>query len=357
MIHYNLYFVDLTAPYTGAVKFKCTSGETKRTRETNSANMAIAQMNNEYNEKLLDKQLNYNLEQWDRENSYNTPAAQADRLKQAGLNPALFMNGSSNTTGVGGSHLGITPMPASEANRQQIGNPGADQANMIQAFKNTSDSLMNFSVNQSAAELNSAQAKQVNVESKYTAAKAVADIANKISQTRDANSRAALNEILHDLKQSTFSDDVRAASLGNDATQAQIDATRAQETYIGTMTQLNEKDLEYFDQKAIADLSLKASQIVKNHADAKLARQMVKTEVEKAANLSADTKGKKLDNNIIEKTTDALISSAQSAAEIKGNDAYVSSSSREGRAVNENSPQNPFQFIGRLKSYFTGSSY
>lgn len=48
-------------------------------REANKGNMALA----EY-------QYSKNLEQWQRENAYNTPAAQRSRLVAAGLNPALL---------------------------------------------------------------------------------------------------------------------------------------------------------------------------------------------------------------------------------------------------------------------------
>lgn len=45
----------------------------------NQTNMDIAQMQNAWN-----------LEQWNRENEYNTPSAQVQRLQDAGLNPALM---------------------------------------------------------------------------------------------------------------------------------------------------------------------------------------------------------------------------------------------------------------------------
>lgn len=56
-------------------------------RETNAANLQIAQQNNAFNERM-----------WNLQNEYNTPSAQRARLEAAGINPYLMLDGSS--TGV-----------------------------------------------------------------------------------------------------------------------------------------------------------------------------------------------------------------------------------------------------------------
>lgn len=97
----------------------------KSNDNANETNMKIAQMNNEWSEKMMDKQNMYNIAQWQREsefakqqaadanafteymqdkaNEYNSAPAQAQRLRQAGLNPALVMNGGSAGTAQGAS--------------------------------------------------------------------------------------------------------------------------------------------------------------------------------------------------------------------------------------------------------------
>lgn len=55
------------------------SSDVKAVREQNAGNMRLAQY-----------QYEKNLEQWERENAYNTPAAQMARMKAAGLNPNLL---------------------------------------------------------------------------------------------------------------------------------------------------------------------------------------------------------------------------------------------------------------------------
>lgn len=50
----------------------------------------------EWNEKILQQQRSWALEDWDRQNAYNSPAAQMQRYKEAGLNPMLIY-GQTNT--------------------------------------------------------------------------------------------------------------------------------------------------------------------------------------------------------------------------------------------------------------------
>lgn len=58
----------------------------------NSANYKIAQMNNEWSEKMMQKQMDYNTDMWNKQNDYNLPSNQVSRLKDAGINPALAMS-------------------------------------------------------------------------------------------------------------------------------------------------------------------------------------------------------------------------------------------------------------------------
>ena len=58
-------------------------------RRSAAANLQAARETNETNIMLADKAQQYNVENWARENAYNTPRAQMARLQAAGLNPNL----------------------------------------------------------------------------------------------------------------------------------------------------------------------------------------------------------------------------------------------------------------------------
>lgn len=75
----------------------------KAQQETNAANLALAQQQNQWN-----------LDQWNRENAYNSPANQVSLLQQAGLNPLFY-----------GSSLG--PNEASSIQSADLANQVAPQ--------------------------------------------------------------------------------------------------------------------------------------------------------------------------------------------------------------------------------------
>ena len=113
-------------------------------REANQTNLQIAQMNNEYNKEMFDKQMAYNYDMWDKQsafseqmadksnsfqkemwelnNEYNSASAQSSRLREAGLNPYMMMNGgdAGSASFSGGflalslSALGWKPPPAAD---------------------------------------------------------------------------------------------------------------------------------------------------------------------------------------------------------------------------------------------------
>ena len=87
------------------------------TTETNQANLNIAQMNNDYNVRMQNAQNAYNYRMWEENNRYNSPANQAARLKDAGLNPALIM-GAGNTGIASSPAAGVSPSPANPVSLQ-----------------------------------------------------------------------------------------------------------------------------------------------------------------------------------------------------------------------------------------------
>ena len=68
-------------------------------RAANKTNIAINKMNNEFNERMLEKQMAYNLDMWQRTNEYNSPAAMRQRLVAAGFNPYMAISGGGSVAG------------------------------------------------------------------------------------------------------------------------------------------------------------------------------------------------------------------------------------------------------------------
>lgn len=64
----------------------------KNQKDANATNLQINRENNEANLNLAREQNEWNLAQWNRENTYNNPANQVGRFRQAGINPYMAMN-------------------------------------------------------------------------------------------------------------------------------------------------------------------------------------------------------------------------------------------------------------------------
>lgn len=64
----------------------------KNQKDANATNLQINRENNEANLNLAREQNDWNLAQWNRENTYNNPANQVGRYRQAGINPYMAMN-------------------------------------------------------------------------------------------------------------------------------------------------------------------------------------------------------------------------------------------------------------------------
>nr|DAF23848.1 MAG TPA: DNA pilot protein VP2 [Microviridae sp.] len=87
-----------------------TVGNAVSTNKTNKTNMAINQMNNEFNAAEAEKARQFQLDMWNRENEYNSASSQRQRLSEAGLNPYLMMSG--GNAGIASSSGSTTPASA-----------------------------------------------------------------------------------------------------------------------------------------------------------------------------------------------------------------------------------------------------
>ena len=157
-------------------------------RETNEANLQIAQQNNAFNERM-----------WNMQNEYNTPSAQRARLESAGINPYLMLDGSS--TGVAQS------APTADTSGTQVApDVGSTIAGGYQTFGNSiasaASQIAQMSFNNDLQKANvaksNAEAQNVDLQNQYdllrnqfAASQFLADLRLKLNQGRisehDAN--------------------------------------------------------------------------------------------------------------------------------------------------------------------------
>lgn len=80
-------------------------GQNKLVNKQIEAQRRENQLNREYNLMLARYQNQWNLEQWQRENDYNSPTSQMARLRQAGLNPDLMYGQGTTGNSVGSPEM------------------------------------------------------------------------------------------------------------------------------------------------------------------------------------------------------------------------------------------------------------
>lgn len=105
----------------------------KSQQSANEANIRINRENNAFNERMMREQDALNYEAWKRNNEYNTPSAQMQRLREAGLNPYLMM---SNGNQIGSaSSQNSTSMASSSGNpNMQAYDPSSGISNGVNAI-------------------------------------------------------------------------------------------------------------------------------------------------------------------------------------------------------------------------------
>lgn len=117
------------------------SSQVKAQKLANEANIRNVDATNDNQIALMREQNKWNLEQWERENQYNSPEAQRQRLEAAGLNPLLLEGWSSGNASGYAQGANVPQLQAPQV-QPEFGDPQIT-ANAFQqiagAFKNFGD--------------------------------------------------------------------------------------------------------------------------------------------------------------------------------------------------------------------------
>ena len=251
-----------------------------------------------FNEKMLDKQINYNKEMyqqqlgdtwqfyndskqnqwdmWNATNEYNSASAQRQRLEAAGLNPQLLMSGNNvgTATATGGTS-------ASSPSAQGINPPtatpySADYSGIAQGVGAAIDAYNQIANSAADRKVKEAQANNLRIEGKYMAQQILVDMYSKYTNAKNDTERTAIAKFL-----SSFDADLKASqtalnneNIGLVRNQARIAAT--QSVIMDTQLQFLPMQLKYELIDTMADISVKI-------ATAELTRKQAEHEVAKKA--------------------------------------------------------------------------
>lgn len=270
------------------------------TNAANAANKDIAQMNNEFNERMLQKQMDYNTLAYDKQvsdqwsfyndakqnawdmfnatNEYNSASAQRERYEAAGLNPYVMMN-----TGSAGTAAATSATSATAPTKQGITPPtaspySADYSGIMQGLGQAIDQLS--SIPDKAKTI--AETGNLKIEGKYKAAEAIARIANIKADTHSKKEQVALNKLMYsiqkDLASSTMA--VNSQNIAN---------MRAEEKFKNIQTLIADKQLSFMDATQKMELAEKAANIQLKLAQGTLTRNQAAHEIKKISETEART--------------------------------------------------------------------
>uniref|UniRef100_A0AAU8B471 DNA pilot protein n=1 Tax=Dulem virus 227 TaxID=3145704 RepID=A0AAU8B471_9VIRU len=267
----------------------------KSNRDTNKLNFELNERNNALARELANQKYDKDLEQWNRQNAYNTPAAQVERLRAAGLNPALSQI-SSGIVSSSPEMAQVTPTAATANPMSPVDMSGFDSM---------------FNLPQTIANLKSVQAdvEGKSIDNMTRHLKNLAGLDKLRSESNSVNLKNKYQSMQNSVFDSLYNMDMRLK-------ESELDMRKSQLQFNITQNALKTKELDAFDYanritiaNSIADLSQKI-------ANTSLTKQQIRYLVTQDAGLREAIKGTKLDNRQKAAVMRYVISEAASNARI-----------------------------------------
>lgn len=278
----------------------------KNTKATNASNERMNAANNQLQMDLWHEQQEYDYKMWQENNAYNTPSAQVERLKAAGINPALAL--SSISTGESRSTAGGQNPPSTTAATYE--NP-ANEVNMkVQNLALIGKQLSDISKQYEETRSLQMQNNWQNVEKSAVVASILKD--NKLKDEAVENASLA-NRLFRD----TYS-----AKVTQEEEQADIAwRTRLNLTAQGSLIELQKDSADYYNKhvqpQELNNLKAQYGQLVANsfatvlgaktaaalaNSQIKVNDEQIKAIAENIKQTAAHTKGLEFVNKVNNRT-------------------------------------------------------
>ena len=263
-------------------------------RSSNSKNMQINKMNNEFNAREAEKARQYQTEMWNKTNEWNSPENVRKRLQKAGYNPYLGMDSSNvGTAQSAGSSSPASAAPPIQNNPLQfdgIQNALSTAVQMANATKVSNAEVSNLQGQKSLSD-----AKAADTLSNIDWYKLTPEYRNWLQTTGMSRAQLSFNTDRQNLENMQWVNKIQ----------------RAQRTDILLSNEAKGIINKYLDSSQSLQLKMMANQSFQAFASGRLSLQQCKTEVTKQLMNMADTEGKKISNRIASETADQLIGALQ----------------------------------------------
>lgn len=263
-------------------------------RSSNSKNMQINKMNNDFNAAEAEKARRYQSEMWNKTNDWNSPKNVRKRLEEAGYNPYLGLDSSN----VGTAQSAGSSSPASAASPIQ-NNPmqfdGIQNALSTAIQMSNATKVSNAEVDNLQGQKSLSDAKAADTLSNIDWYKLTPEYRNWLQTTGMSRAQLSFNTDRQNLENMQWINKIQ----------------RAQRTDILLSNEAKGIINKYLDSSQSLQLKMMANQSFQAFAAGRLSLQQAKTEVTKQLMNMADTEGKKISNKIASDTADQLIGALQ----------------------------------------------
>lgn len=295
----------------------------KIANEANAFNRETQQMTNEFNAAEAEKARQFQLDMWnetfEKQNEYNDPSAQVARLRAAGLNPTLMMQGGSSgsvssggSTGSGaaasaGSNIGaVTPDLTTSFNQAGHVSPYYNTAPQIAQLGGALEdaNLIFGMINQN--KLTNAQLEQMDKQNALMGAQALKLFGDTNWHKTTSTYRDFMTDPSTVIGRAANELNLEDQQLFN--MRAENRLVNAQQLNLNLMSAEKASYLNhYFDAAQQLDLALRASGVLEKMLAGEVSKAEVKKLTQDCVESEARTAGIKLNNKVQEGISDILL--------------------------------------------------
>lgn len=262
---------------------------------TNKANKEIAQMNNAFNERMMDKQFEQNYRLMEEQNRYNSAESQVARLKAAGLNPSLALGQ-------------IASGSATSASANATGMPSASQVTMqapqFQGFSDAIRYMLEKRESDAAVNKMNAETKGIQMSNEFAFWHNYLDLEGKYLQNRGTYADNYRKRIENNILPSMLSEQYQNMKLQNMDLQQSTQMKHFQSLML-------EKQFNVFDTDFKMRMADMASQIELRMAQKQLTEKQATHEVLKWLETNERTNGLKISNDTNQRMADYIVEKAK----------------------------------------------
>lgn len=249
----------------------------KSSDNTNAANIQMARETNALQERMFNQQLQWNLDQWNRNNAYNTPAMQVKRFREAGLNPFLMMQG--------GAGVGQSSGPAAGANVPQLHTPQLQPYDPSSSFSAAGNMIGQISMQKAQVRNVDADTQGKLIDNMTKNAINLAKIREMNSHAKDLVSKSLLTGTQNRLAQATFNDSVNYAHLQNLSLFEQTQVQRQTRLNLELQNRIDSWNYKHLPQQFAAQVAQMWSQVEVNRNNATYLAKSALESVARANNI------------------------------------------------------------------------